>query len=123
MHAALGLLLRQSGLRYFDHRTDRYGGPIDARCQILLDMMRIRAGVEPESAIAMKINSSDQLERGLTQDEALVVASLLEEEAIDLLDNSGGTYFPGAAASSDRRSSGPYSSTSRDGREPSPTCR
>ncbi|MGB3829870.1 MAG: NADH:flavin oxidoreductase [Ornithinimicrobium sp.] len=109
VHAGHGFLLSQFLSPLFNRRTDRYGGPITARCRILLDIIRaIRAEVGPVCAIGVKINSSDQLEGGLTQDEALVVISLLGEEAIDLLDISGGTYFPGAAASSDRRSSGPY---------------
>lgn len=109
VHAGHGFLLSQFLSPLFNHRTDRYGGPIEARCRILLDIIRrVRAEVGPELAIGVKINSSDQLEGGLTQDEALVVVSLLGDEAIDLIDISGGTYFPGAAASSDSRSSGPY---------------
>jgi hypothetical protein len=56
----------------------------------------------------VKINSSDQLEGGLSEDDALVAISLLGKEAVDLIEISGGTYFPGAPASSDRRTSGPY---------------
>lgn len=109
VHAGHGFLLSQFLSPLFNHRTDRYGGTIEARCQILLDILRrIRAEVGPEFAIGVKMNSSDELEGGLSQDEALVVVALLGEEAIDLLDISGGTYFPGAAASSDRGSSGPY---------------
>jgi 2,4-dienoyl-CoA reductase-like NADH-dependent reductase (Old Yellow Enzyme family) len=109
VHAGHGFLLSQFLSPLFNHRTDRYGGPIEARCQILLDIIRrMRAEVGSELAVGVRINSSDQLEGGLTQDDALVVVSLLGEEAIDLLDISGGTYFPGAAASSDSRSSGPY---------------
>ena len=109
VHAGHGFLLSQFLSPLFNHRTDRYGGPIEARCRILLDIIRrIRVAVGSELAIGVRINSSDQLEGGLTQDEALVVVSLLGDEAIDLLDISGGTYFPGAAASSDSRSSGPY---------------
>lgn len=109
VHAGHGFLLSQFLSPLFNHRTDRYGGPVEARSQILLDIIRrIRAEVGPDLAIGVRINSSDQLEGGLTQDDALVVVSLLGDEAIDLLDISGGTYFPGAAASSDSRSSGPY---------------
>ena len=64
--------------------------------------------VGPEFAIAVKINSSDQLEGGLGEDDALVAMSLLGEAGVDLIDISGGTYFPGAPASSDRRPAGPY---------------
>ena len=44
----------------------------------------------------------------LGEDDALVAISLLGDEAVDLIDISGGRYFPGAPSSSDRRTSGPY---------------
>ncbi len=93
----------------FNHRSDRYGGTAEARCRLLLEVVhQVRAEVGSEFAIGVKINSSDQLEGGLSEDDALVAISLLGGEAVDLIDISGGTYFPDAPASSDRRSSGPY---------------
>lgn len=109
IHAGHGFLLSQFLSPLFNRRSDRYGGTIEARCRVLLDIVQqVRAGVGPEFAIGVKINSSDQLEGGLSEDDALVAISLLGSEAVDLIDISGGTYFPGAAASSDRRTSGPY---------------
>ncbi|NND73544.1 MAG: oxidoreductase [Ilumatobacter sp.] len=109
IHAGHGFLLSQFLSPLFNHRTDRYGGPIEARCQLLLDVIRaVRSAVGAEFAVAVKINSSDQLQGGLSEDDALVAISLLGDASIDLIDISGGTYFPGAPASSDRRSTGPY---------------
>jgi 2,4-dienoyl-CoA reductase-like NADH-dependent reductase (Old Yellow Enzyme family) len=68
----------------------------------------VRHDVGPELAIAVRVNSSDQLEGGLTEDEALTVVELIGNEEVDLIDISGGTYMPGAVASTDRASSGPY---------------
>ena len=109
IHAGHGFLLSQFLSPLFNRRTDHYGGSIEARCRLLLAIVReVRAEVGSEFAIAVKINSSDQLEGGLDEDDALVAVSLLGDEGVDLIDISGGTYFPGARASSDRRSSGPY---------------
>ncbi len=109
LHAGHGFLLSQFLSPLFNHRSDRFGGTIEARCQLLVDIVRrVRVEVGPQFAIAVKINSSDQLEGGLTEDDAIVAISLLGNEAVDLIDISGGTYFPGAPASSDRRTSGPY---------------
>ena len=55
----------------------------------------------------MRVNSSDQLEGGLTEDDALAALALIGNEPVDLIDISGGTYVPGAVSSSDRSSSGP----------------
>ena len=109
IHAGHGFLLSQFLSPLFNRRSDRYGGSIEARCRLLLAVVReVRAEVGPEFAIAVKINSSDRLEGGLDEEDALVAVSLLGDEGVDLIDISGGTYFPGARASSDRRSSGPY---------------
>ena len=109
VHAGHGFLLSQFLSPLFNRRTDRYGGSIEARCHVLLEVVRhIRRDVGAEFAIAVKINSCDQLEGGLTEDEALTVVESLGSEGVDLIDVSGGTYFPGAASSSDRTSSGPY---------------
>ncbi|MEJ7799621.1 MAG: hypothetical protein WKF60_03825 [Ilumatobacter sp.] len=109
IHAGHGFLLSQFLSPLFNHRSDRYGGSIEARCRLLLAIVgQVRAEVGSKFAIAVKINSSDQLEGGLSEDDALVAISLLGDEAVDLIDISAGTYFPGAPSSSDRRSSGPY---------------
>lgn len=109
IHAGHGFLLSQFLSPLFNQRNDRYGGPIEARCRVVLDIVgQVRAEVGSEFPIAVKINSSDQLEGGLSEDDALAAIGLLGDAGIDLIDISGGTYFPGAPSSSDRRSSGPY---------------
>ena len=69
----------------------------------------VRRSVGHEFPVGIKINSTDKLEGGLTEADALEVVRLLSESSIDIIDISGGTYFPGAAASSDGNSGeGPY---------------
>lgn len=109
VHAGHGFLLSQFLSPLFNHRRDRFGGPIEARCQILIDIVgQIRARTGAELAIGVKINATDELEGGLTESDALRVIELLDQTTVDLIDISGGTYFPGAASTSDRHSSGPY---------------
>ncbi|MGI9642672.1 MAG: oxidoreductase [Acidimicrobiia bacterium] len=109
IHAGHGFLLSQFLSPLFNRRSDRYGGSIGNRCRLLLDIVRhVRTTVGARFALGVKINSSDQLAGGLSEDDALFVISALGEAEVDLIDISGGTYFPSAPASSDRRSSGPY---------------
>jgi hypothetical protein len=68
----------------------------------------IRAAVGPSFAIAVKLNSSDQLKGGLDEEDALRVVAALDTTSIDLIDISGGTYFPGAKSASYRAGRGPY---------------
>ena len=109
IHAGHGFLLSQFLSPLFNRRTDSYGGSIEARCRIIVDILReIRAVVGSGLAIGVRINASDQLEGGLTEEDSLIAIEIIANEAIDLVDVSGGSYFPGASSSSDRHASGPY---------------
>lgn len=109
IHAGHGFLLSQFLSPLFNHRTDGYGGSIEARSRIILEIIsEVRRAVGPSYPIGIRINSSDQLEGGLTEADALVLVRLLDKTSIDLIDISGGTYFPGAKAASDGRSKGAY---------------
>ncbi|MGP9765989.1 oxidoreductase [Halomonas sp. AOP13-D3-9] len=109
IHAGHGFLLSQFLSPLFNHRNDGYGGSVEARCRIVLDVIReVRRAVGPLFPVGIRINSTDQLEGGLTDTEALEVVRLLDQTSIDLIDISRGTYFPGAKASSGGASSGPY---------------
>ncbi len=109
IHAAHGFLLSQFLSPLFNHRTDAYGGPIQARMRLLVETVEaVRAAVPPDFVVAVKLNATDQLEGGLTEEEVLRVVAGLEGKGVDLLDISGGTYFPGAPSSSERATKGPY---------------
>ena len=109
IHAAHGFLLSQFLSPLFNRRADAYGGPIANRMRLLLDSIdATRAAVGPDFPIAVKLNSSDRLEGGLTEQDALDVVSALDRSSVDLIDISGGTYFPGAKSASDGAGRGPY---------------
>ncbi|MEM9097889.1 MAG: NADH:flavin oxidoreductase/NADH oxidase family protein [Pseudomonadota bacterium] len=109
IHAAHGFLLSQFLSPLFNRRTDAYGGSLENRMRLLLETVeRVRQAVGPAFPIGIKLNATDQLEGGFVEAEALAVIAALESTSIDLIDISGGTYFPGAPSSSDRAGSGPY---------------
>ncbi|MFT5221147.1 MAG: 2,4-dienoyl-CoA reductase-like NADH-dependent reductase (Old Yellow Enzyme family) [Planctomycetota bacterium] len=109
IHAGHGFLLSQFLSPLFNHRTDGYGGSIEARCRIVLEIIsEVRRAVGPAFPVGIRMNSTDQLEGGLTEVDALEVVRLLDRSSIDLIDVSGGTYFPGARASSDGSGRGAY---------------
>lgn len=110
VHAGHGFLLSQFLSPLFNRRDDGYGGSIEARCRIVIKVIdEVRRAVGPSFPVGIKINSTDKLEGGLTEDDALEVVRLLDQTSVDLIDISGGTYFPGAKASSDGSSDGgPY---------------
>ncbi|MBX2855289.1 MAG: oxidoreductase [Rhodobacteraceae bacterium] len=109
LHAAHGFLLSQFLSPLFNHRRDQYGGGIEARCRIVAEVAAaVRSAVGPAYPVGLKINSSDQLEGGLTEAESLAALRVLDRASLDLVDISGGTYFPGAKSASDSAGGGPY---------------
>lgn len=110
LHAGHGFLLSQFLSPLFNHRNDGYGGSIEARSRIVLEVIHsIRRAVGATFPVGIKINSTDKLEGGLTEDDALEVVRMLDHTSIDLIDVSGGTYFPGAKSSAEGSSNGnPY---------------
>ncbi len=109
IHAAHGFLLSQFLSPLFNNRSDAYGGAIANRMRLLLEAIETtRAAVGPGFPIAVKLNSSDQLEGGFDEDDALEVVAALDRSSVDLIDISGGTYFPGTKSASDGVRHGPY---------------
>lgn len=93
VHAAHGYLVNQFLSPRANHRTDRWGGPLERRAAFLLSVVRaIRARVGPGFPVGVKLNTADFQMGGFAADEAVEVARMLEAEGIDLLELSGGTY-------------------------------
>jgi 2,4-dienoyl-CoA reductase-like NADH-dependent reductase (Old Yellow Enzyme family) len=109
IHAAHGYLLSEFLSPLFNKRSDEFGGAIANRMRPLLEAIgATRAAVGPDFPIAVKLNSSDQLEGGFDKEDALKVVAALDRSSVDLIDISGGTYFPGARSASDGAGRGPY---------------
>lgn len=109
IHAAHGFLLSQFLSPLFNKRRDKYGGAIGNRMQLLLETIeRTRAAVGRDFPVAVKLNSSDQLKGGFDEVDALEVVAALDRTSVDLIEISGGTYFPGARSASDGTRHGPY---------------
>ncbi|MEJ8562668.1 oxidoreductase [Yoonia sp. GPGPB17] len=109
IHAAHGFLLSQFLSPLFNKRTDTYGGSLPNRACLLLEVLEaVRNAVGPRFPVIIKLNATDQLDGGFTETEALDVVAMLDQTAIDMIDISGGTYFPGAKSASDSGGKGPY---------------
>ncbi|MFF7984911.1 hypothetical protein ACFZDK_38345 [Streptomyces sp. NPDC007901] len=79
IYAAHGYLLSQFLSPLVNRRTDRWGGPLENRARMLLDVVRaVRAAVPPEFAVAVKLNSADFQRGGFDVDDARRVIALLE---------------------------------------------
>ncbi|WP_295624003.1 NADH:flavin oxidoreductase/NADH oxidase family protein [uncultured Corynebacterium sp.] len=93
VHAAHGYLLSQFLSPLSNRRTDEWGGSLDNRARLLLDVVRaVRAEVAPEFAVAVKLNSADFQRGGFDSDDARRVIAMLEPLGVDLVELSGGSY-------------------------------
>ena len=96
IHAAHGYLLSQFLSPFFNKRTDAYGGTIENRARVVLEVIEsIRASVGHDFPVLIKINSEDFLDKGLAVDDMLHGAALLEQAGIDAIELSGGTAYSG----------------------------
>jgi 2,4-dienoyl-CoA reductase-like NADH-dependent reductase (Old Yellow Enzyme family) len=93
IHSAHGYLLSQFLSPKTNLRTDQWGGSIENRSRLLrLIVKETRELVGNNFPISVKLNSSDFQKGGLTEDESLEVVKMLDNEGVDLLEISGGTY-------------------------------
>jgi 2,4-dienoyl-CoA reductase-like NADH-dependent reductase (Old Yellow Enzyme family) len=93
IHAAHGYLLSQFLSPLSNKRTDRWGGSLESRARLLLEVIKaVRAHVAPEFCVAVKLNSADFQRGGFAEADAKQVVLLLNELAVDLVELSGGSY-------------------------------
>ena len=93
VHSAHGYLLSQFLSPRTNLRDDEYGGPLENRARMLLEVVAtVRKAVGPDFPVAVKMNSADFQQGGFAFEDSLQVAKWLEEAGIDLLEISGGTY-------------------------------
>lgn len=93
IHAAHGYLLSQFLSPLTNQRTDKWGGSLENRARLLLEIVKaVRALVSPDFAVAVKLNSADFQRGGFTANDAKRVVEMLNDLRIDLVELSGGSY-------------------------------
>ena len=93
VHAAHGYLLSQFLSPLSNQRNDRWGGSLENRARLLLEVVKaVRAQVSPGFCVAVKLNSADFQRGGFEPSDARQVVLWLNELAVDLVELSGGSY-------------------------------
>lgn len=91
--AGHGHLLSQFLSSLSNQRQDQWGGSLANRARLLLEIVRaVREVVQPTFCLSIKLNCSDFVAGGFTLDDAAAVVGLLNEQDVDLLEITGGTY-------------------------------
>ena len=91
IHAAHGYLFSQFLSPVYNRRQDAYGGSIENRSRALCDTVdAVRQAVGPDFPVLMKLNAWDDVEGGLTLEDAVAAARLLQNAGVDAIEVSGG---------------------------------
>ena len=101
IHAAHGYLLSEFLNPYFNKRADAYGGTIEGRARIVLEVYdAVRNAVGDDFPVWIKINSRDLTEPSISPEEFLWVCRELDKRGIAAIEVSGGASISPQSSSS-----------------------
>ena len=93
VHGAHGYLVAQFLSPLTNLREDAWGGPLENRARILLQIIRaIRDRVNSDFIVGVKLNSADFQRGGFDIADSEQVVDWLNGEAVDFVEISGGNY-------------------------------
>ncbi|EPQ32228.1 uncharacterized protein PFL1_00425 [Pseudozyma flocculosa PF-1] len=94
LHASHGYMLAAFLSPLTNTRKDQYGGGAENRARLLLEIVDgVRAATGDDFLVGVKLNSSDYVQGGLTEEDALLnVRWLAENGGVDFVEISGGNY-------------------------------
>ena len=94
IHAAHGYLLSQFLSPFYNRRTDAYGGSLENRARLLMEVVsRVQDAVGDAVPVFVKLNADDLLPGGFSTEDMLGVCAMLEDASIDAIELSGGTIM------------------------------
>lgn len=115
IHAAHGYLIHQFLSPLANERDDQWGGSLENRARLFLDVLRaVRAAVE--IPVIVRVSATDWVEpEGLTLAESVTVAQWAREAGADFYDVSTGGVAPGITIPSAPGYQVPFATAIREG--------
>lgn len=96
LHAAHGYLLHQFLSPLSNRRDDEYGGSLENRSRLLLDIVRaVRTEVGDEVPVMVRFSATDYAEGGWDAEQTAVVAGWAHDAGADFFDISSGGLMAG----------------------------
>ncbi len=96
IHSAHGYLLSQFLSPVFNRRRDEYGGDIQNRSRIHIEVYRaVREAVGQDYPVLIKLNCGDFVEKGLRLEDSLQAGRILADAGLDAIELSGGLLTGG----------------------------
>ena len=95
IHGGHGWLINQFLSPYFNHRHDAYGGSLENRCRLAIEVLKsVREAVGEGFPIEFRMSGSELFEGGYDLSEGVKIAQMIEPY-VDILHVSAGTYQRG----------------------------
>ncbi|MFN2311395.1 MAG: FAD-dependent oxidoreductase [Spirochaetia bacterium] len=93
LHGAHGYLFNSFISPRTNKRTDKWGGSFENRCRFAVEVVRaVREEIGPDFPLFFRMSAAESTPNGLTLEDGLRYARVLQEEGVDCLDVSHGTY-------------------------------
>ena len=95
IHAAHGYLLHEFISPITNKRTDEYGGSLENRMRLLVEIVTdIRLAVPNTRALFVRISATDWVDGGHDLNDSVIIARELQARGVDLIDVSSGGLDP-----------------------------
>jgi 2,4-dienoyl-CoA reductase-like NADH-dependent reductase (Old Yellow Enzyme family) len=96
LHGAHGYLINQFLSPLTNQRSDEYGGTIENRARFMMEVYgAVREAVGDGFPVMIKLSGADNLEGGLSAEDAREAAVMLDKAGMDAIEVSGGTAASG----------------------------
>jgi 2,4-dienoyl-CoA reductase-like NADH-dependent reductase (Old Yellow Enzyme family) len=93
IHAAHGYLISEFLSPKINLRSDAWGGELAGRARFLMETVsQTRVSVGADFPVSVKLNSADFQRGGFAFEDSMIVAGWLDQEGVDLIEISGGSY-------------------------------
>lgn len=91
IHSAHGYLLHEFLSPLSNHRGDSYGGTLENRCRLTVEVATRVRHIWPESLpLFVRISATDWVEGGWSLEESVTLSAALKSAGVDLIDCSSG---------------------------------
>lgn len=90
IHGAHGYMLNQFNSPLTNKRTDQYGGSLKNRMRLSMEIIKDARQVVGQRLLLYRLGAVEQMEGGISRDEAIQIAEKLCSAGVDIVDVSGG---------------------------------
>ncbi|MCX6583282.1 MAG: NADH:flavin oxidoreductase [Candidatus Aminicenantes bacterium] len=93
VHACHGYLLNEFLSPYSNKRTDAYGGSVENRARLIIEILEgIRGRLKDRIAVSVRISGDEFVEGGLKPGDFKEIVPMFEKAGIDMIHVSAGVY-------------------------------